>query len=555
MKDKLTLKWLYKYSKSHILRIFLLTVLRSILSVLAVLFALSSRYVVDAATSGKLDALLKSAGVLLFIIIMQIVLRIIGQSLEITVTARLNMTIRGNLFSSILKRDFSAQSLYHSGDLLTRLSDDSNCIAQGIVSLVPSAISLFVGLIYAFYSIAKLDQTFALIFLLGGIILFLIIRLFKSLTKKLYKNIKETEGRTRSFFQEALSSLLMIKVFNAEDIISEKGNALQKENLKAVLKRRALSIFAFGGLGLIFSLGSFYALVRSAYRLYLGTISFGVLTAILQLVNEIQAPFFNLSGLLTSYYSILASSERIMEIENLPEDELTQNALEASSSYQGLDSIIFENVTFSYGRDTILQNASLTIKKGDFAAISGISGIGKSTLLKLLLGVFTPQSGSIKFIIDKKEIPAGKHSRTLFSYVPQGNLLMSGTIREAVSLVCPNVQEEDILNAAKISCALDFINALPQGLDTYIGEKGSGLSEGQIQRLAIMRAILSDAPIILLDEATSALDEETEAQLLENIKDLKNKTCIIISHKPAALSICSKHIFIEEKSIRTEEKA
>ncbi len=553
MKDKAILRWLYTCSKGHIFKILILALMRSALTILGVLFALASQYVVDAAVDRNKQLLFASAGVLLAIIIIQIVVRIVGQSLELTTTAKLNMKIRSQLFSSILKRDYSAQANYHSGDLLTRLSDDTYVVAEGIVALIPTAISLIVGLIYAFYAIARLDSVFVAIFLLGGIILFFALNLFKTLTKTLHKNVQETEGKVRSFYQEAFASILMIKVFSIEDSIAKNGDKLQNDNFRAILKRRILSIFASGSLGFIFSMGSLFALIRSAFRLYAGTISFGVLTAMLQLVNQIQTPFANLSGLLTSYYTILASAERITEIEDLPGEESHLPALDATESYAKLDSVIFDNISFSYGRDEVFCDASLTIQKGDFAVISGISGVGKSTLIKLLLGVITPHSGSINLLIDGKLIPAGKHSRPLFSYVPQGNLLLSGTIRESVSLVCDNASDEEIMAAAEISCAAEFIKALPDGLDTHIGEKGAGLSEGQIQRLAVTRAILSGAPIILLDEATSALDEETEAQLLNNIRRMENKTCIIISHKPAAFEICNKHIYIEDKNIRTAE--
>jgi ATP-binding cassette subfamily B protein len=287
--------------------------------------------------------------------------------------------------------------------------------------------------------------------------------------------------------------------------------------------------------------------------LYLGVISFGTLTSVVQLVNQIQAPFAGISGIMPQYYSVLASAERIIEIEALPEEPLEYPLLDRRRAYDGLERMTFENICFSYGREVVLKDASLEIKKGDFVVIGGISGIGKSTLIKLLLGVIKPQKGRILLRINGEDVPAGKHSRPLFSYVPQGNLLLSGTIREAVSVANENLSDEKIMAAARISCADTFIERLPDGLDTYIGEKGFGLSEGQIQRLAITRAILSDAPIILLDEATSALDETTEARLLNNIKELKDKTCVIISHKRAAFEICNKHVFIEEQRIRTEE--
>ena len=200
----------------------------------------------------------------------------------------------------------------------------------------------------------------------------------------------------------------------------------------------------------------------------------------------------------------------------------------------------------------ILDKTSLSIKKGDFVAIMGISGIGKSTLLKLLLGVFSVQGGSISLKLSNKDIPVDKHTRRLFAYVPQGNMLLSGTIRENLTFINESATDEQIEQAINVSCAKEFIDELPQGLETVIGEKGMGLSEGQLQRLAIARSLLSGSPVLLLDEATSALDEATEKKLLTNLKCLKNVTCIIVSHKKAALEICNKYVRIENGKIISE---
>ncbi len=552
MKDKPTLRWLYVHSKKHLWAVALLALLRCALTILGVTFALTSRHVVDSAVSKDMDGLIHSSLGLLFIILTQIIIRLVGKASETYIGAKLRLKLRNQVFFSVLKKDYSIITSYHTGDLLTRLNNDVSIISTGILSLIPQVLGLLSGLAYALYSLTILDMNFAFIFFFGGILLLIIIGAFRKLLKNTHKKIQETEAIVRSFFQETFGSLLMIKVFGIEERMSKRAEQLQDDNFRAQMVRRNISIISSTGLGMIFSLGSLYALVWSSYRLFLGAITFGSLTAILQLVNQIQAPFANLSGVVPQYYSILASAERIIEIDNLPDEREAENILEPKSAYETLRNICFENVSFKYDREFVLENANLTIEKGDFAVIAGISGIGKSTLFKLLLGVLNPENGEITLDFgDRREI-AGKHSRPLFSYVPQGNLLLSGTIREAVSLIGENISDEEIMKAAQISCATDFISKLPDGLDTYIGEKGLGLSEGQFQRLAIMRALLSGAPIILLDEATSALDEETEKKFLENLKGLENKTCIIISHKHAAFEICNKHIFIDDKKIRVE---
>ncbi len=275
----------------------------------------------------------------------------------------------------------------------------------------------------------------------------------------------------------------------------------------------------------------------------------------LQLVNQIQAPFAQLSSIMPQYFAVIASAERLMEIEALPDEvEESKNAIDVADTYNKLRAINFENISFSYDRDIILDSTSLKVDKGDFVAITGISGIGKSTLLKLLLGVFKVQDGTIELECEDGNIPVDVNTRRLFSYVPQGNFILSGTIRESLTFINSEASDEEINEAVRISCAKEFVDELPDGIETVIGERGIGLSEGQLQRIAIARSLLSKSPVMLLDEATSALDEATEKQFLTNLKELKNKTCIIVSHKRAALEICNKHIRIIDSKIVMEEK-
>ena len=240
-----------------------------------------------------------------------------------------------------------------------------------------------------------------------------------------------------------------------------------------------------------------------------------------------------------------------MEIEKFPDEHIEEmnSDIDLEKLYTDMESIEFKDISFSYGRDIVLYDTSLSIKKGEFIVITGISGIGKSTLTKLLLDVYPVDKGEIYLAQkDGSKVVVDKNIRGMFAYVPQGNFLLSGTIRDNISFVRPDASDEEIMNAARIACA-DFIDELPEGLDTMLGEKGTGLSEGQIQRVAIARAILCNASIIILDEATSALDAKTELKLLENIENLKNKTCILISHKKAAYKVCDKEVRIEDKKI------
>ncbi|MBQ8077301.1 MAG: ATP-binding cassette domain-containing protein, partial [Eubacterium sp.] len=340
-----------------------------------------------------------------------------------------------------------------------------------------------------------------------------------------------------------------------EDKTCETADELQAVNYKAKMKRRFFSISANAGINLIFNLGFVFAVAFGAYRIIFFGLSYGDVTAMIQLVSQIQSPFASLSSVLPRYFTLLVSAERLMEIDELP-DEYHENEgeIDVEQAYNDLKCINFKDISFAYDRDIILNNTSLEVDKGDFVAIMGISGIGKSTLLKLLLGVFQVDSGSIELELDGENIPVDYNTRRMFSYVPQGNFILSGTIYDNLTFINENATDEEIDEAIRISCSDEFISTLPDGLETVIGERGIGLSEGQLQRLAIARSLLSNAPVILLDEATSALDEATEKRFLENLKELKTKTCIIVSHKMAALDICNKHVQIIDSKIVMEEK-
>ena len=239
-----------------------------------------------------------------------------------------------------------------------------------------------------------------------------------------------------------------------------------------------------------------------------------------------------------------------MEIENLPEDTVG-TPVNAAETYRKMQNIDVQDITFRYDEDkTVLENCSCVIQKGDFVSITGMSGIGKSTLFKVLLDIYPFEAGEAVLCTSEGRLPLTGSTRTLFAYVPQGNMLFSGSLRDNLLFMAhENVSDEQIRKALECACAAEFVDALPEKLDTVIGENGVGLSEGQIQRLSFARALLSGAPILLLDEATSALDEATEAKLLTNLKALDNRTCIIVTHKKAALAVCNRHFVIKDKKI------
>ncbi len=551
MDNTKALNWIWANSKKEMPGLVSLVLCDALYSACSVSMAVFAKLIIDRAQAGSVQGLIKYAVMLLCVIVFQIILKLSSKAIEVRVSGRLEIKYKTSLFSNILEKDYLKISRYHSGELMTRLTSDVNVISQAVVSIVPGVVSTVTRLVCAFAVLFFLDKTFAAVFLAAGILLFVFTRIFRGSMKKLHREVQETDGRARSFMQETVESLLVVKIFGVGKKMKKESENLQLDNYKAKIRKNRWSIFANLGFSAAFSLGYLLALVWSAARLCTGGITFGTLTAVMQLVNQVQTPFTALSAAVPQYYSMLASADRIIEIENLECGETKNDGgIDVKKLYNELESINFENVCFGYGRDSVIENGSFEIEKNDFIVISGISGIGKSTLLKLLLGVIPPDSGKIYLRSGGSEYPADRFTRPLFAYVPQGNMLFSGTVRDNIKFVNENATDEEVMRAARISCADEFIDELPDKLDTVLLEGGKGLSEGQIQRLAIARAVLTYAPVLLLDEATSALDEATEKRLLDNIKALKEKTCIIISHKSAAYEICGKEIKIEDKSIK-----
>lgn len=545
-----------KNAKPQLGSIILLAILNGLAAYAGVAMAMLAREIVDSAAYDKdMNRVIFFAILLILLTGAQIAIGVALRVTSFNVNSKMEISIKSRLFDTMIRKDYAKVTSYHTGELMNRITSDVMVITDAVVNIVPNVTFFLVKLIGILAVLFSIDWRFAIVFVIGALIVIAFMLFFKGKLKHLHKRAQESDGKTRSFMQESLASLLVIKVFNRYTRISDEADKLQWDNFRIRRKRNYIAIGASMGFSIVFVAAYMYGLVWGSFMILSGAITYGVLTEILSLVSQIQSPVQGLTSILPQYYQALASAERIMEIEEFPsEHQLKENAgIDFREIYGELESVEFDNITFSYGRDTVLENTSLSIKKGDFVVITGISGIGKSTLTKLLLDVFPVNEGEIYLKLkDGKKIMVDRNVRNMFAYVPQGNFLLSGTIRENISFVRPEASDEEIMAAAKIACA-DFIDELPEGLDTVLGEKGMGLSEGQVQRVAIARAILCNAPMIILDEATSALDEATEIRLLNNIESFKNKTCILISHKKAANQVCNKEVRIENKKIIVKE--
>lgn len=541
-RSKYALKWIYKYTGKQLWWVVFLSVITGAISLGFIWLALLAKDIIDFATGAREGSVVFAISMIAAVVVLQAVLNIIYCNILIRAVGKIDIKIKQGLFRSVLNKKWTSINQYHSGEILNRFTSDVDVVVEGVVDIIPNAISLGTRLIAGLAVLFAIEWRFTFAVLILGALVMIAGKIYSKHFKYLHKEYQNANGVVRSFIQECVENLIVIKSFANYGISAEKLKDRQMNALKLMYKRQTVSNIANTGVYILFT-GSFYAaIVWGAFQVAAGAITTGTLMAFADILNQIKAPMRNISGLVPQFYSMVASAERLMELEALEDESITNIEESPYKLYEDFEEIAFENVSFSYKNENVLENAYSTFKKGEFTAIAGPSGIGKSTLMKLILGFIEPCSGSIYINFkDGKHIIDGGYRR-LFAYVPQGNMVLSGTIRENIGFCCPNASDNEIINAAKTAMIWEFIASLPGGLETEIGERGLGLSEGQIQRIAVARAILSNAPILLLDEATSALDEKTERELIENIKALENKTCIFVSHKHRTISMCDRII-------------
>lgn len=543
------LKWIYKYSQKHILAVFSLAVISALISLSFVVLALLSRQVIDIATGKITGDILFYGFLFIATIVLQACLNIVNNTIRVRASGKIEMNIKQGVFHSLIRKELTQLNKYHSGEYINRLTSDIGIVVEGVVSIVPQAVSMVVKLGFGLVVLLLMDSIFTLILILCGIIVFLVSWLYRKKFKELHKEVQKSDGKTRSFMQECIENLIVIKSFTSEKPIMSRLKILQNDNYNWKIKRNEISNLANTGVYVLFSSGYYFTLILGALKISRGTMTFGSLTAFLQIIEQVKAPFRNISGLIPQYFSMIASAQRLEELEKLKDEVSTIDEVDIGELYEKMEYIKLDNISFTYDEEMVLEDASVEINKGELTAIVGSSGAGKSTLIRLLLGLLRAQKGEIyvKAVGNNYMVDAG--IRQLFSYVPQGNMILSGTIRENITFFNDEVDEQEVIESAKIACMIEFISELPKGLDTIIGERGIGLSEGQIQRIAIARALISKAHVLLLDEATSALDSVTERKLVYNLKAMKNRTCIFISHREVTIAQCDRVIKIEGNKI------
>lgn len=447
------------------------------------------------------------------------------------------------LLDRLLRTEWQGRERLHSGDVLNRLEGDVGNVISFLTETIPgtlSTLALFVG---AFWYLLSMDAVLALI-TVGIIPVFVLVsRIYVQQMRHLTREVRTQDSRVQSVLQETLQHRMLIKTLESINTMVNRLEDTQSVLRQRVVRRTRFSVWSNLVLNVGFAFGYLVAFLWAALRLADHTLTFGGMTAFLQLVNRIQSPARSLTQLVPAFVSVLTAAERLMELEETPlEDQGDPQVIKSPCG------IRFTNVKFSYPdapTETVLEGLNCQFRPGTCTAILGETGAGKTTLVRIILGLLRPVEGKATIYNDYKELPLSPRTRCNLVYVPQGNTLLSGTLRDNLRLAKPQASEQEMLAALHQSCA-DFVKDLPQGLDTECGEVGTGLSEGQAQRIAIARALLRDRPIMLLDEATSALDPETERELLQRLLADKKRTVIFVTHRPAVIDFCDQTLRIEK---------
>ena len=451
-----------------------------------------------------------------------------------------------NMLDRILRSEWQGREQMHSGDVINRLEKDVTNVVNFLTETIPNTVSVLALFIGAFFYLFAMDGMLALIITFMLPLFIVVSKLYVGKMRQLTRLVRDSDSRVQSVLQETIQNRMLIKTMESDAAMVEKLGYTQSELRHRVVRRTAFSVVSNLILNFGFALGYLVAFLWSALRMSAGTLTFGGMTAFLQLVGRIQGPARNLTKLVPSFVSVFTAAERLMELEENPLEE--QGAPITMQSPLG---IRLNDIVFAYQDDkkpnrhhpTPINHLTFHFPPGTCTAVMGETGVGKTTLFRLLLSLVHPQEGSATIYNTSAERELSPRTRCNFVYVPQGNTLLSGTIRDNLRLGDVTATEEQMTEALHRACA-EFVFSLPEGLDTQCAEKGGGLSEGQAQRIAIARALLRGGSVMLLDEATSALDPDTEQQVLKNILEKKDKTVIFITHRPAVVDYCDQTLML-----------
>lgn len=532
-------KWLYSYAAKYKWLIVIYIVIGLFATGLALAASLVTKNLINEVLGGKISA--AAVALYVFLGLSGIAVSALNRRLSAKISLRVNNEIRADVFGKFISTTWEDVSAFHSGDLLNRINGDVSTVADSVIGWIPSVTIKSAQFIGAIAIICYYDAAMALLSLISipaaALISSLLLRKMRSYGTK----IREAGSELMSFFEESLQNIQTVKAFGLSQSLDGRLAQLQKIYYDTSLEYNALSVKVTSGMSVLGLFVSYLCMGWCIFRLFTGAIDIGTMVLFIQLSSYLSSSISSLISSVPTVISATVSAGRIISVLNLPREEEDESlAAREIADFGEAPEIEFRDVSFGYKNGgKVFSEVNLTVAPGEFAAFVGPSGGGKTTLLRLLLGLVKPQSGKATLSAKGKTTEISSATRRIFTYVPQEKAMFSGTVAEMLRLFSPEATDEEINAALKAACAYDFVAALPEGINTPLGERGAGFSEGQNQRLAIARAVLRKAPVLLLDEATSALDLETERRVLENITALcRGKTLIVMTHRESVLPLC-----------------
>lgn len=532
-------KWLYSYAAKYKWLIVIYIVIGLFATGLALAASLVTKNLINEVLGGKISA--AAVALYVFLGLSGIAVSALNRRLSAKISLRVNNEIRADVFGKFISTTWEEVSAFHSGDLLNRINGDVSTVADSVIGWIPSVTIKSAQFIGAIAIICYYDAAMALLSLISipaaALISSLLLRKMRSYGTK----IREAGSELMSFFEESLQNIQTVKAFGLSQSLDGRLAQLQKIYYDTSLEYNALSVKVTSGMSVLGLFVSYLCMGWCIFRLFTGAIDIGTMVLFIQLSSYLSSSISSLISSVPTVISATVSAGRIISVLNLPREEEDESLTAREiADFDEAPKIEFRDVSFGYKNGgKVFSGVNLTVAPGEFAAFVGPSGGGKTTLLRLLLGLVKPQSGKATLSAKGKTTEISSVTRRIFTYVPQEKAMFSGTVAEMLRLFSPEATDEEINAALKAACAYDFVAALPEGINTPLGERGAGFSEGQNQRLAIARAVLRKAPVLLLDEATSALDLETERRVLENITALcRGKTLIVMTHRESVLPLC-----------------
>lgn len=540
---KVIFKWLWRAWRGNQLQ----AILNAAIGLLSVVVSLAQvwavQHAIDVASGHAEGSIYWSVGVMALLVLCGFALRICSIWVRNILGIKAQNRMQQRMLDSILRSEWTGKESHHSGDVLNRLEQDVGTVVSFLTETIPNTISVVAMFVGAFLYLFSMDKVLA--FVIVGIIpvFVLLSKLYIGQMRRLTRQVRDSDSKVQSVLQETIQHRMLIKTLESDSVMVDRLESTQSELRHRVVKRTAFSVVSNFILNAGFSVGYLIAFLWAALRMADQTLTFGGMTAFLQLVNRIQGPARDLTRLAPVFVGVFTAAERLMELEENPlEEQGDPIPLTAPCGVR------LEHITYAYddGGSNVIEQLDFDFYPGSCTAVLGETGAGKTTLIRLILALLHPNEGKVILYNQQEQRELSPLMRCNFVYVPQGNTLMSGTIRDNLRLGKLNATEEEINAALEMSCA-SFVMELPDGLDTVCTEAGGGLSEGQAQRISIARALLRNRPIMLFDEATSALDPETERQLLHNILSNHDKTVIFITHRPAVVDYCDQTLHLQKQ--------